>query len=154
MISLNLSDRVHLHASPDSDLPIRKLFQWQPDGSLLFRVDWSSIESLLSCNRSAEFKLVHSRQSGSRAALTFGAAIHSGLEIWYRNKHLIGVETTREDLLSRCYSAIESTFAESPPSTSHQTTAHLTTRSSPSTPTSPITKARSSHHSPTKTNQW
>ena len=116
MISLNLSDRAHLHASPNSDLPIRKLFQWQPDGSLLFRVDWSSIESLLSCNRSAEFKLVHSRQSGSRAALTFGAAIHAGLEVWYRNKHKIGIEFAHEDLLSQCYSAIESTFAASPPS--------------------------------------
>lgn len=135
MISLNLSDRAHLHASPNSDLPIRKLFQWQPDGSLLFRVDWSSIESLLSCNRSAEFKLVHSRQSGSRAALTFGAAIHAGLEVWYRNKGKIGQTVaedlteimsvdevadftvlTQETLLSRCYSAIESTFAASPPS--------------------------------------
>ena len=123
MISLNLSDRSQASTSPKTDLPIRKMFHWQPDGSLLFRVDWSSIESLLSCNRSAEYKLVHSRQSGSRAALTFGAAIHSGLEIWYRNKHKVGTFEdaagellTREDLLSRCYSAIESTFAESPPS--------------------------------------
>lgn len=124
MISLNLSDRSHPVTTADSTkLPIRKLFHWQPDGSLLFRVDWSSIESLLSCNRSAEYKLVHSRQSGSRAALTFGAAIHAGLEIWYRNKHKIGTFEdaagellTHEALLSRCYSAIESTFAESPPS--------------------------------------
>jgi hypothetical protein len=122
MISLNLSDRSQASAPP-STLPIRKMFHWQPDGSLLFRVDWSSIESLLSCNRSAEYKLVHSRQSGSRAALTFGAAIHAGLEIWYRNKHKIGTfdaacepNLTTEVLLSRCYSAIESTFAESPPS--------------------------------------
>lgn len=122
MISLNLSNRSQASAPP-STLPIRKMFHWQPDGSLLFRVDWSSIESLLSCNRSAEYKLVHSRQSGSRAALTFGAAIHSGLEIWYRNKHKVGTFEdaagellTSEALLSRCYSAIESTFAESPPS--------------------------------------
>lgn len=114
MISLNLSARSHPQVS--SNPPIRKLFHWQPDGSLLFRVDWSSIESLLGCNRSAEYKLVHSRQGGSRSALTFGAAIHAGLEVWYRNKQTIGIDTTREDLLSRCYSAIESTFAESPPS--------------------------------------
>ena len=96
--------------------PIRKLFHWNPDGSLTFRVDWSSIESLLGCNRSAEYKLVHSRQGGSRSALTFGAAIHAGLEVWYRNKHLIGVEFAHNDLISQCYSAIESTFASSPPS--------------------------------------
>lgn len=133
MISLNLSARSHPQTA--SSLPIRKLFHWQPDGSLLFRVDWSSIESLLGCNRSAEYKLIHSRQGGSRSALTFGAAIHAGLEVWYRNKDKIGQlvhsdlvpalfgvenaevqELTKDSLLTRCYSAIESTFAESPPS--------------------------------------
>ena len=126
------SDLSPLHSTP----PIRKLFHWNSDGSLTFRVDWSSIESLLGCNRSAEYKLIHSRQGGSRSALTFGAAIHAGLEVWYRNKDKIGkpvlddlslpdefsnkcqtgIILTREALLSRCYSAIESTFAESPPS--------------------------------------
>lgn len=112
--------------------PTRKLFHWNPDGSLTFRVDWSSIESLLGCNRSAEYKLIHSRQGGSRSALTFGAAIHAGLEVWYRNKDKIGVPgvlenpvdnsvhalpaLTKEQLLTQCYSAIESTFASSPPS--------------------------------------
>ena len=120
---------------PATTPPIRKLFHWNPDGSLTFRVDWSSIESLLGCNRSAEYKLIHSRQGGSRSALTFGAAIHAGLEVWYRNKHKINTVVhdaitlaeghreglhnftlTSEALLSRCYSAIESTFASSPPS--------------------------------------
>ena len=121
---------------PHSTPPTRKLFHWNPDGSLTFRVDWSSIESLLGCNRSAEYKLIHSRQGGSRSALTFGAAIHAGLEVWYRNKDKIDKLVledlsiaqyedkdsgaaqilTREILLSRCYSAIESTFASSPPS--------------------------------------
>lgn len=122
---------------PATTQPTRKLFHWNPDGSLTFRVDWSSIESLLGCNRSAEYKLIHSRQGGSRSALTFGAAIHAGLEIWYRNKHKIkqlGYRDTlelfdphdsridvptpieKENILARCYSAIESTFAESPPS--------------------------------------
>lgn len=118
------SDLSPLH----STLPTRKLFHWNPDGSLTFRVDWSSGESLLSCNRSAEYKLIHSRQGGSRSALTFGAAIHAGFEVWYRNKDKIGqtiardslgysdLVLTKELLLSRCYSAIESTFASSPPS--------------------------------------
>lgn len=95
-----------------SNLPTRKLFHWQPDGSLVCRIDWSSIESLLGCNRSAEYKLIHSRQGGSRSALTFGAAIHAGLEVWYRNKHNVD----KDELLTRCYSAIESTFTDSPPS--------------------------------------
>ena len=134
MISLNLSAR-SLVSPNQPALPTRKLFHWNPDSSLTFRVDWSSIESLLGCNRSAEYKLIHSRQGGSRSALTFGAAIHAGLEVWYRNKDKIGCDVcdktlglahqeqegetitlTREALLTRCYSAIESTFAESPPS--------------------------------------
>jgi len=126
MISLNLSS-ANTHRD-ETNRPTRKLLHWQPDGSLLFRVDWSSIESLLGCNRSAQYKLIHSRQGGSRSALTFGAAIHAGLEVWYRNKDKVGQsipipaeqETyevlTREALLTRCYSAIESTFTESPPS--------------------------------------
>lgn len=135
MISLNLSS-ANTHRD-ETNRPTRKLLHWQADGSLLFRVDWSSIESLLGCNRSAQYKLIHSRQGGSRSALTFGAAIHAGLEVWYRNKHKIkqlGYRDTlelfdphdsridvptpieKEDILARCYSAIESTFTESPPS--------------------------------------
>lgn len=116
-LSIRINPNSHSDPSPPATTqPTRKLFHWNPDGSLTFRVDWSSIESLLGCNRSAEYKLIHSRQGGSRSALTFGAAIHAGLEVWYRNKQTIGIDTTREDLLSRCYSAIESTFASSPPS--------------------------------------
>lgn len=126
MISLNLSS-ANTHRD-ETNRPTRKLLHWQADGSLLFRVDWSSIESLLGCNRSAQYKLIHSRQGGSRSALTFGAAIHAGLEVWYRNKDKIGTQIpipaeqetyetlTQEALLTRCYSAIESTFTESPPS--------------------------------------
>lgn len=69
-----------------STLPKRKLFKWLPDGTLELRIDWSSIESFLSCNRSAEYKLVHSRTSAPRSALVFGAAFHSALEVWYRLK--------------------------------------------------------------------
>lgn len=132
MLSLNLSARSH---PATSDLPIRKLFHWNLDNSLTCRIDWSSIESLLGCNRSAEYKLIYSRQGGSRSALTFGAAIHAGLEVWYRNKTKINkvvhqdsltelteptdgehIILTNEELLSRCYSAIEHTFTISPPS--------------------------------------
>lgn len=118
------------HSRPASELPIRKLLQWQSDSSLLFRIDWSSIESLLGCNRAAQFKLLQSRQGGSRSALTFGAAIHAGLEVWYRNKSKIGklhdlssdempLEAcsvlTKEELLRHCFSAIEQSFSEAPP---------------------------------------
>lgn len=121
-LSIRINPNSHSDPSPPATTqPTRKLFHWNPDGSLTFRVDWSSIESLLGCNRSAEYKLIHSRQGGSRSALTFGAAIHAGLEVWYRNKHQLtsgseAIEADRQALLTRCYSAIESTFASSPPS--------------------------------------
>lgn len=115
---------VQLHHPAPSQGQTRKLFHWLPDGSLQLRIDWSSIEAFLGCNRLAEYKLVHSKSPGPKSALVFGAAMHAALEIWYRNKEKIGhpeqnqydmIEVlTREALLQRCYLAIESTFAEYP----------------------------------------
>jgi len=125
---------VQLHHPVPSQGQTRKLFHWLPDGALQLRIDWSSIESFLGCNRLAEYKLVHSKSPGPKSALVFGAAMHAALEIWYRNKEKIGQavfpgttdlvdfqsgtstydKLTREALLQRCYLAIESTFAEYP----------------------------------------
>jgi len=113
---------VQLHHPAPSQGQTRKLFHWLPDGSLQLRIDWSSIESFLGCNRLAEYKLVHSKSPQPKSALVFGAAMHAALEIWYRNKEKIGTQfdldtnctLTREALLQRCYLAIESTFAEYP----------------------------------------
>lgn len=126
---------VQLHHPAPSQGQTRKLFHWLPDGSLQLRIDWSSIESFLGCNRLAEYKLVHSKSPGPKSALVFGAAMHAALEIWYRNKEKIGklgyadtfilfdpnddridvpYALTRETLLQKCYLAIESTFAEYP----------------------------------------
>jgi len=81
---------VQLHHPAPSQGQTRKLFHWLPDGSLQLRIDWSSIESFLGCNRLAEYKLVHSKSPGPKSALVFGAAMHAALEIWYRNKEKIG----------------------------------------------------------------
>lgn len=122
---------VQLHHPAPSQGQTRKLFHWLPDGSLQLRIDWSSIEAFLGCNRLAEYKLVHSKSPGPKSALVFGAAMHAALEIWYRNKEKIGqavmpdlslaeiphddsFELSKEALLQRCYLAIESTFAEYP----------------------------------------
>ena len=123
----------HSHRPAPSQGTPRKLFHWKPDGTLELRIDWSSLESFLSCNRLAQYKLVHSKSPQPKSALVFGAAMHAALEIWYRNKENIGKivisETlqptnpvvgvaceilTRETLLQRCYLAIETTFAEYP----------------------------------------
>lgn len=86
----SLLPSVQLHHPAPSQGITRKLFHWLPDGSLQLRIDWSSIESFLGCNRLAEYKLVHSKAPGPKSALVFGAAMHAALEIWYRNKEKIG----------------------------------------------------------------
>lgn len=75
-------------------------------------------------------------------------------------KYGIGTSTRSASNLLTKTCSLNATPPSSPPSlpprplTSHQTTAHLTTQSSHSTPTSPITKTRSSPRSLTKINQW
>lgn len=46
-------------------------------------IDWSSIESFTTCDRSAMWKLVYGRIGRRGSALTFGSAIHKGLEMFY-----------------------------------------------------------------------
>lgn len=72
--------------TPPTERPIRKLFHWTDDPScpLVLTMDWSSLESLLACNKSAEYKLVHSRTTHTKSALILGAAFHSALECFYK----------------------------------------------------------------------
>lgn len=53
-------------------------------GVFTLQIDNSSLEVFTACARSAEYKLVHARDGGSRSPLTYGGAIHNGLEVWYR----------------------------------------------------------------------
>lgn len=55
----------------------------EPDCYIL-QIDNSSLEVFTTCPRSAEFKLVHARSTRSRSALTYGGAIHAGLEAHYK----------------------------------------------------------------------
>jgi len=92
-----------------SDRPIRKLFHWTDDPScpLVLTMDWSSLESLLACNRSAEYKLVHSRGTHTKSALIFGAAFHSALECFYKRSP----SDTIESLLELGGRAIQAEYA-------------------------------------------
>jgi hypothetical protein len=80
---------------PAAPKAIRKLFHWTDDPAcpLVLTMDWSSLESLLACNRSAEYKLVHSKTTHTKSALIFGAAFHSALECFYKRSPLDTVET-------------------------------------------------------------
>lgn len=94
---------------PAPDLAkLRKLFKWRDDGDLDLHFDWSSLECFLSCNRSALYKLVHSKTSKGKAALTFGAAIHAALEVYYK----LHTEPDKSKVLQLCRQAIDNSFAE------------------------------------------
>lgn len=94
------------HVEPKA---IRKLFHWTDDLAcpLVLTIDWSSLESLLACNRSAEYKLVHSRTTHTKSALIFGAAFHSALECFYKRSP----EATLPELLELGGRAIQAEYA-------------------------------------------
>lgn len=111
-LDLDLSGTPTVHTHDDSaplDRPIRKLFHWTDDPScpLVLTMDWSSLESLLACNRSAEYKLVHSRGAHTKSALIFGAAFHSALECFYKRSP----SDTIESLLELGGRAIQAEYA-------------------------------------------
>jgi len=99
--------------SPSTERPIRKLFHWTDDPScpLVLTMDWSSLESLLACNKSAEYKLVHSRTTHTKSALIFGAAFHSALECFYKRTPADTIESITQ-LGGR---AIQAEYALHPP---------------------------------------
>lgn len=103
-----------LDSQAPAPLPVRKLFHWtdDPECPLILRIDWSSLESLLACNRSAEYKLVHSRVPPTKSALIFGAAFHSALEAFYKRDPSDSVET----ILSIGGRAIQAEYALHPSS--------------------------------------
>lgn len=99
-------------APPREPKAIRKLFHWTDDPScpLVLTMDWSSLESLLACNRSAEYKLVHSKTTHTKSALIFGAAFHSALECFYKRS----ATDTAESLVELGGRAIQAEYALHP----------------------------------------
>lgn len=113
IIKLNPSDLSSRH-NPDAihqqQKLKKKLFTHISDNNYELSIDWSTIESFLSCDRAAEWKLVHGRCSKSRSALTYGAAIHAGLEVGARNQGKLPIP----DLIRQAIAATEIPFIEAP----------------------------------------
>jgi hypothetical protein len=107
-----LGDSPADESTPAEPKAIRKLFHWTDDPScpLVLTMDWSSLESLLACNRSAEYKLVHSRTTHTKSALIFGAAFHSALECFYKRSP----EDTIESITQLGGRAIQAEYALHP----------------------------------------
>lgn len=88
--------------------PVRKLFKWREDGDLDLHFDWSSLECFLTCNRSALWKLVHSRIAKPGIALTFGGAIHAALEVYYKLRD----SPDKSKVLELCRKAIDNIYKD------------------------------------------
>lgn len=113
IIKLNPSSLSSRH-NPDSihsaKLEKKKLFTHLSANDYQLNIDWSTLESFLSCDRASEWKLVYGRCSKSRSALTYGAAIHAGLEVAARRTEGL----SDEDLLRQALAATEIPFIEAP----------------------------------------
>lgn len=111
-IDFLLGDAPSPEESAPPSLPIRKLFHWtdDPECPLVLTMDWSSLESLLACNRSAEYKLVHSKTTPTKSALIFGAAFHAALECFYKRD----ASATQESILALGGKAIQAEYALHP----------------------------------------
>jgi hypothetical protein len=96
--------------APRPDGAPRKLFHYLGNGEALFEIDNSSLESQTTCDRKAEYALVHSRIGESSYALTYGGAYHRCLEAYYRAK-MDGVPFD----LSKAIADAEAVFVAAPP---------------------------------------
>lgn len=108
--SLNLSPRHDPNTVTEAQKLPKKLFTHLSGNDYQLNIDWSTLESFLSCDRASEFKLVYGRCSKSRSALTYGAAIHAGLEVAARGTRKL----SDADLLKTAIAATEIPFIESP----------------------------------------
>jgi hypothetical protein len=73
----------------------------------VLRIDWSGFSRILECHRKAWHLLCHRRElDGYTAALTYGSAIHAGLDTW--QQHLMRGSTDRPEILT----AMEASAAE------------------------------------------
>lgn len=92
MITIPTAD-IHTVASTPKSAKPRQLLTPLPDpGHFLLVIDNSSMEKFTTCPRSAEYYLVDQREGHAKnAALTFGSAIHVGLE---------SIEHSETDLLT------------------------------------------------------
>jgi hypothetical protein len=72
----------------------------------VLRIDWSGFSRILECHRKAWHLLCHRRElDGYTAALTYGSAIHAGLDTW--QQHLMRGSTDRPEILTAMEASAE-----------------------------------------------
>ncbi len=72
--------------------PIRRLLHQTTEllgtDDYVMDMDWTTLSNYLECPQKGEYNAVWSRNDGGSAALTYGRAIHKGLESYYHAHHL------------------------------------------------------------------
>lgn len=94
----------------------QKLLLHHEDNDYILRLDNSSLELLVQCAKSFYYHKVLGRTSPESAALTYGRAIHDGLELWY--KHGAGIDATTlafSPVKQQIATAVSQAFALNPP---------------------------------------
>lgn len=109
-LNINISDV----PKPKPQGKRRYLLKYLAPNEFALQIDNSSLEVFNTCPRSAEYQLVHGRGAPPSPALTYGGAIHEGLEYWYKNKHLIKNGRSHDDVLADTLRASEPPFEENP----------------------------------------
>lgn len=112
------TDSLALQPEPKIDYAPRQLLTPLPEpGHFLLVIDNSSLEVFTTCPKSADYKLVRRREAHARnAALTFGGAIHEGLEkflLWQWNEQQ-GMEWQIDNANVQQDSAIVNFFTNHP----------------------------------------
>lgn len=97
----------------------RKLLHYLGDGEALLEIDNSSLEVQATCDKKAEWQLVHSRIGVPSYALTYGGAVHRGLESFYRGKLPEGHERYKPFVMSETIDDVYKIFEATPPPAGH-----------------------------------
>lgn len=67
--------------------PRRRILQAVDDqDNYVLQIDNSTLETYVTCPRSYAFNNIYGRSPEPKSALTFGSAIHRGLELYYKNR--------------------------------------------------------------------
>lgn len=112
------TDSLALQPEPKIDYAPRQLLTPLPEpGHFLLVIDNSSLEVFTTCPKSADYKLVRRREAHARnAALTFGGAIHEGLEVLLKHEYFKDFGSNASDAFGPTVqdSAIVSFFTNHP----------------------------------------
>lgn len=109
MTPINLSS-LNIGNAPTDSVDTKKylLRRLNHTSDFILQIDNTSLETFTTCPRAAEYRLLEGRVRSSASPLTFGSAVHEGLEVWYKSQSSDLSDTER---LSMALSAAVKVFS-------------------------------------------